>query len=102
MTVGHQKGPARPTQITPVGAAPGGYLSNQVAEQNGGYAVLNASAELVTKRGGDRHPPASMSQSRSVTRSSIRGDGWIWGLGGCRIASLAVPVQAGKAGPRSS
>ena len=44
---------------------------------------------------------ASRSRSRPAARSSIRGDGSIWGLGGCRIASLASPVHAGNAVPRS-
>ena len=41
---GHPVGPARRTQIIPVGAAPGSYLSNQVAEQIGGSfaAALHA------------------------------------------------------------
>jgi hypothetical protein len=45
---------------------------------------------------------ASICGTRPVLSSSTCSDGWIWGRGGCRIASRCGSAQVGNACPRAS
>jgi hypothetical protein len=96
---------ARRCRCCPGGAPSGPELRSSAARRPARHrrcrCLSSRSGPGLQEVTGRRQSAASQSASRSITRSRIRGDGGISGLGGCKIGSLPGLVRAGNAGPRS-